>query len=340
MQAANPSCAGPHFCIEFVQAVAQVRENIEVAVVSENGEPLAFIPFRRTRGDVARPIADNFSDFHGCVISPESSWAADEMLRQCCLKAFYFSNVPENCLALERFVCTRREAPYIDLSQGFEEYRVSRRAAGSDEIQEALRKTRKIQRDIGPLHFEPRSTDPAVFRTLIRWKREQLQSRKLDDSFAADWVLPLLEGIANTSTDTFTGMMSVLRVGHEIVAINLGMKSRGVFHGWVTSYNRGFAKYSPGLMMITQLAQSAEENQIRRIEMGCGGEAFKKSLASGTQTFSSGTIDLRPVTRIATRGWMMTKELIRDTPLETAARSVFRQLQQAKHSVAPAFRDA
>ena len=339
LQAANPSCAGPHFCIEFVQAVAEVRGDIEVAMVSQDGEPIAFVPFRRARGNVARPIADNFSDFQGCVVSPDASWAADEVLRQCRLNAFHFSNVPENCPALEPFFWQRREASYIDLSNGFEEYRAARRRAGSDEIQESLRKTRKIQRDIAPLHFEPRSTDPAVFRTLIAWKRAQLESQKLGDSFAGVWVLPLLEGIVNTRSDAFTGVMSVLRVGGEILAINLGMRSRGVFHGWVTTYNRHFAKYSPGLMMMTQLAQSAEENRIRRIEMGCGGEAFKQSLASGTHTFASGTIDLRPVTRIATQGWMMAKAMIRDTPLEAVARTVSRQLGHTKQLVAPAFRD-
>jgi len=92
--------------------------------------------------------------------------------------------------------------------------------------------------------------------------------------------------------------------------------------------------------MITQLAHNADENQIHRIAMGCGGEAFKNSLASGTRTYFSGTIDSRPVTRFATRGWMAAKELIRDTPLEAAARTVFRQLQQAKTIIAPALRDA
>lgn len=340
LQASNATCAGPHFCPEFVQAVADERDCIEVATVTQDGRPSAFIPFRRTRGNVARPIADNFSDFQGCIASPEIPWEADELVRKCGLNAFHFSNAPVSCAALEPFVWKRKDASYIDLSQGFEAYRTARRKAGSQEIQESLRKARKIQRDVAPLHFELRSTEPEVFLTLIAWKREQLKSRRLGDSFADPWILPLLERIVHTKTDDFMGMMSVLRVGDELLAINLGMKSRGVFHGWVTTYNGRYAKYSPGLMMVTQLAQAAEENGIDRIEMGCGGEAFKKSLASGTNTFASGAIDLRPVTRFATQGWMMAKEMIRDTPLDTTARAAFRQLRHAKRYIVPSLRNA
>lgn len=340
LQAENPSCAGPHFSVEFVKAVAEVRDHIEVAMMSRGGEPFGFVPFRRTKGDIGRPIADNFSDFQGCIVSPNVCWDADEIVRRCRLNAFHFSNVPATCAALEPFVWQSKQASYIDLSEGFEAYRVSRRKAGSDELHEALRKVRKIQRDVAPLHFEPRSTDPAVFRTLIAWKRAQLKARNLGDSFAGPWVLPLLERIVNSQTDDFTGMMSVLRVGDEILAINLGMRSRNVLHGWVTTYNRDFAKYSPGMMMVVQLAQYAERQGVRRIEMGGGGEAFKMSLASGTYDLVSGAIDLRPVAKFATHGWMLAKEMIRDTPLEATARAAFRQLRQASLLVAPSPRDA
>jgi len=339
LQADNRSCTGPHYCVEFVQAVASVRDGIEVAIVSDNAAPFAFVPFRRARGNVGRPIADNFSDFQGCIGSRNTTWDAETVVRACSLNAFHFSNVPETCLALEPFFWQRKEASFIDLAEGFEAYRAARRKAGSDEVQEALRKTRKIQRDVAPLDLELRSTDPAVFRTLIAWKRLQLKAQDLGDSFADAWVLPLLERIVNTETENFSGMMSVLRAGDEIVAINLGMRSRDIFHGWVTTYNRRFAKYSPGLMMAMQLAQSAQERGIRRIEMGCGGEAFKKSLASGTHSFASGSIDLRPVTRVATHGWMLAKEMLRKTPLDAAARVALRQLRHAGHLMVPAIRD-
>lgn len=340
LQTANPSCAGPHFSVEFVQAVAQVRGGIEVAIMSRGGEPFGFVPFRRAKGNIGRPIADNFSDSQGCVVSPKETWEADDVVARCGLNAFHFSHVPAACAALEPFVWKRTQASYIDLSEGFEAYRAARRKAGSDELQEALRKARKIQREIAPLHFEPRSTDPAVFRTLIAWKRAQLKSRSLGDSFAGPWVLPLLERIVNAHTDDFMGMMSVLRVGEEILAINLGMCSHGIFHGWVTTYNLGFAKFSPGLMMVAQLAQAAPKYAIRRIEMGGVREAFKKSLASGTYTLVSGAIDQRPVAGIATHGLLMAKEMIRETPLEAAARAAFRKLRQANFFVVPPLRDA
>ncbi len=337
LQSANPSCASPHFSVEFVQAVAAVRDHIEVGIMSQGGEPLGFLPYRRAKGDVGHPIADNFSDLQGCVVPPRACWSADEVIRKCQLNAFHFSNVPATCSVFEPFVWQRREASYIDLSLGFEAYRASRRAAASKQIQETMRKSRKIQREVGPLHFEPCSTDPKVFRTLIDWKRAQLRSRHLGDSFSGPWVIPLLERIVNSQLQNFQGMMSVLRVGDEIIAICLGIKSQDIFHGWITTYNHKFSRYSPGLMLVIHLLQHAESQGVLRLDMGNGDQAFKKSLASGSYSLVGGSIDRRPVARVATQGWQMAKEMIRDTPLETAARAAIRQLRRRYSPIPPAF---
>ncbi len=47
LQVANPDLASPYFAPEFTQAVAAVRDDVEVAVVEERGQIVAFFPFHR-----------------------------------------------------------------------------------------------------------------------------------------------------------------------------------------------------------------------------------------------------------------------------------------------------
>ncbi len=335
LQAAYPWCAGPHFSPEFVQAVAAVREGVEVGVLTDRGETVGIIPYRRTKGDIGRPIADNFSDLQGWLVPPQIPCTADELIRKFGLNALHFTNVPTACHVLAPFAWRRKEAFFIDVSDGFEAYRLARRRAGSGQMQRLLRKARKLERDVGQLHFEPRSTSAELFRAMIASKRAQLRSRKLGDSFSGPWALPLLERIMQLNTEDCLGMMSVVRVGTEVLAIHLGMRSRDVFHGWVTTYNSKYAKFSPGLLMVAELARHAERSGIRRLDMGSGAEAFKRGLASGSCELLCGAIDVRPVARIATHGWMMAKEMLRDTPINDAARAAVRRLRNVTRPVAP-----
>ena len=322
LQRENSTLDGPFFCPDFVRLVAEERAGVEVAELQENSRPVGFFPYYRDRGNVGRPIVGRFSDFQGLVCPADLEWEPFELLRACGLSAWCFDGVLASQAPASKYHFARSQSTYLDLSSGFEAYRLERRSAGSDELRETLRKSRKIERDVAPLRFEAYSQDLSALDTLIRWKRDQLQALKRNDCFSESWVVPMLERVAMYRGQQFSGMLSTLHAGETLLAVNLGMRSDRVLHGWVTAFNREYRKFSPGLLLIVKLAQAAESLGIRRIDMGRGDESFKRSFASGAIPLAEGAVDLRWMPRLLTRGWICAKELVRGTSLDRPARKL------------------
>ena len=60
----------PFFRPEFTQAVAAVRDDVEVAVLDIQQQPVGFFPYQRSRRNVARPVAGRMSDFQAMIAFP------------------------------------------------------------------------------------------------------------------------------------------------------------------------------------------------------------------------------------------------------------------------------
>ena len=56
LQREDAAVASPYFRPEFTQAVACVRNDVEVAVMEEDGEPVGFFPYQRRGRNVATPV--------------------------------------------------------------------------------------------------------------------------------------------------------------------------------------------------------------------------------------------------------------------------------------------
>jgi CelD/BcsL family acetyltransferase involved in cellulose biosynthesis len=327
LQHANDMLDNPHFCPEFTRAVAEVRPNIEVAIVGDSERASGFLSFQRHRGTIGLPIAGPFSDFQGAVASREANWDAKEMLRRCGLTALRFETCLANQTQLLQLAAVTESSPFMDLSRGFEAYRVERRQAGTRELQESLRKSRKMEREQGALRFEADSEDEQVLRTLINWKIEQIEQMGVPNSLRLDWAIPLLHRILGNRSASFSGTLSALFAGEHLVAATFGMRSRTVLHGWLAAYNPDFRKYSPGNALLLQIAQEAESLGIQRIDMGRGPETYKRSFASGAVLVGRGSVDRRPVTAAVRHQMLRAKEWLRGTRVGPAAQRLARNLR-------------
>ncbi len=297
--------------------MAALRDDVEVAVLEENSEPAGFFPFRRARGNVGLPIAGRMCDFQGMIARPGTAWTARSLLRACGLSALHFCGVPLAQAPLQPYCWAQANSPYMDLSAGFEAYQSKLRGQGSTGLLRAGRKARKLDREIGPLRFEPDTREPPIFRALIRWKLDQYRRTKAVNYLAEPWKIPLLESLLRFRGHDFAAMLSALYAGDHLVAVHLGLCSRGVLHGWFPAYNPDFAGYSPGQVMWQQLAQGAQASGIRRIDLGPGDERYKVSLMTGAATVGEGSVDLRHLRKWACRSWFHTCEWIRSSPLRT-----------------------
>ena len=320
LQRADPAVDSPYFRPEFTQAVAAVRNDVRVAVLEEDGEPAGFFPFQRGRWGIGRPVGGPMSDFQGIIVRPGLAWSADEVVRGCRLRAWDFNHLVAAQEPFRRFHRVQAESPFMDLSAGFEAYQEERQRAGSTQLRDTLRKARKLEREAGPLRFEMHTTDPRAFATLVEWKSAQYHRTKAVNVFSFGWTLRLLERILAERAEAFCGLLSVLYAGERLAAVHLSMHSYAVLHSWFPAYDVAFAKHSPGLILLAEMARAAPALGIRRIDLGKGEAEYKTSFRSGTIPLAEGSVALHPLLRWLRHGWQHTRTWMRTSHLGAPAR--------------------
>ena len=324
LQRADEMLNSPFFRPEFTQAVASVRPGIEVAVLEENGQPVGFFPYQHERRGVARPVGWTLCDFQGLIAEKGVTITGNQLIRACGLKAWHFDHMIPSQKPFERHQRSQADSPYMDLSRGFDAYKQQRRQAGVREIQKLPRKWRKMEREVGPLRFEPNVPDGKIMDLLIDWKRQQYRRIRSVDHLTPRWTVELLHRIMSRSDEALSGMLSVLYINEQVLGIHFGMRSYDVLHSWVPAYDGNFYKFSPGLQLLLRLAEAAPALGLSRIDLGRGSEPYKQCFKSGATPVAEGSVDLRPVTRIVRRTWLGTRDLVRASPLRGTAQHMVR----------------
>lgn len=323
LQRSDPTLQSPFLRPEYTIAVAAVRDDVDVAIVEDNGEVVGFLPFQRTRRNVGRPVGGSMTDCQAFVVRADYEWDAKELIRGCGLKAWDYNNL----LASQRpFHCCHfgtGSSVYMDLSDGFETYRRQRRKSGSHRLKKIRKLTNQLGREVGPVRFESHTSDPKVLELLIEWKSDQYLRTKEVDIFSYDWTRSLLATLAAQPSQYLQGMVSALYAGDELVAIEMGLRSYDVLHEWVAAYNVEFAKYSAGNIIMVELAKTAESLGISRIDMGRARQAYKESFTSGSYDLATGSVGTSRLRQVSLKSAYRTQEMLRTSVLQAPARRVW-----------------
>lgn len=339
IQCENARFNSPFFRPEFVQKVAQFRSDVEVAMLECDSQTIGFFPFHRLRNGIARPVGMSLSDFQGAVTAADATFNPRQLLHSCGLRAWHFNHLIAAQREFAPYHWFAAGSPYMDLSEGFEHYQQERHRAGSHTVRQALRKIRKIERDVGPLRLIPYTTDERIFQSLVASKIKQYRRMRAVNHLAESWRIELLRSIACTREPEFAGMLSVLLAGDEVIAIHLGMISGGVLHCWFPTYADDFSKYSPGLIFWVRMAQEAASFGMRRIDLGKGDERYKQSLKSGALPLAEGSVELRPLIGTVRYGWARARELIRSSPLRGPGQMLVRSGRALLSYRSPGFKE-
>ena len=302
IRCANPELQSPYFTAEFMRIVASVRDDVEVAVVWENGEIIAFFPFQRSKFDPSRgiPLANLISDFQGLICKPDFACNPLRLIARCGLVVYNFNHFLASQKSFSRYHHYREPSPQIDLSRGYDAYVKGKRNEGSGLIKSCANLARRIEREVGPLRFVAHSADPDLLQHVLALKGEQLIRTGYRNIFAVDWVQVVIEKIHATQRDDFAGMLSLLYAGDRLIAGHFGMRSRTVWHYWFPAYDKHMAKYSPGLNLILKMAAYAPSAGLRKIDLDRGTTLYKRRLMNGEIAVARGSIDRRYVSQVRT----------------------------------------
>lgn len=100
-----------------------------------------------------------------------------------------------------------------------------------------------------------------------------------------------LENIRATESTNFAGMLSSAYVGDRLAAVHFGMRSHTTWHWWFPTYDPKLDKFSPGLILLLELARRAPDFGLDRIDLGRGDERYKASFASATTPLCEGSVE-------------------------------------------------
>lgn len=326
VQEAEPSLASPFFRPEFTEIVAAVRDDVAVAVVRRDDD-VTFFPFQRGRLGRGRPVGGRLSDYQGLVARGNPDLDAKTLLRACGLHGWDFDAVVAAQRTFEPFHRRVRSSPYLDLSRGFETFVAERAAARSDQVVDVQRQAERLTADVGPVRFETHVEDSTGLELLFRWKSDQYRRTGSLDIFTYPWVREVASRIQAARNEGFAGLLSMLYVSDQPVAAHLGMRSRSVWHYWLPAYDRRFAKYSPGLILLLRMAEAAGELGLPAIDLGKGDALYKSRLANANATLAEGSADVSSVGRVTGSSTRLARRIGQRTPVagRLARREIRRQ---------------
>jgi CelD/BcsL family acetyltransferase involved in cellulose biosynthesis len=324
----------PFFRPEFTRCVAAVHDDVEIAVLIQDGQTVGFLPFQRGKLNLGKPVGGKLSDYHGPILRQTAQLDPLALLSACKLTSWDFDHLVSATCAFDAYVRLRDRSPQLDLSEGFASYCFRRREAGNVSIHRQGQKMRKLAREVGTLDFIYDADDEEAFDLLRTWKSDQYVRTGLADVFAFPGTLALMDTLREHRGSHFAAPLSVLRSGERVAAVCLSLRSRGVLHSWFNAYNPELHTYSPGVALFLRLAEEAPQQGIHKIDLGRGVERYKSSLATGSVELGEGSITTPSLATWLRSGWRQTRDWVNHSPLARTARLPGRLLRPIRHWMA------
>ncbi|MEV5892180.1 GNAT family N-acetyltransferase [Nonomuraea fuscirosea] len=289
LQEAHAAFDNPFLSPEFTLTVGELRDDVRVAVIHDGQEIVGFFPFERHPLGIGKPVASGLTDAQGLVHAKDVRIDPVRLIKACGLSVYEFDHlVADQPLMSEHH--ERHPSPIIDLRDGWERYTEFLRLHSGKTYKSTLAKSRKLQREAGPMRHDYATTDLAPLRTLLGWKTDQYRRTGRTDRFAHQWIVELVERLLATQSESFAGVLDMIYVDDRPVAGHFGVRTRTTLAGWFPAYDPQYSKYSPGLIHHLAMAERAAESGIEVIDMGRGQKEYKDKLKNGELEVAEGRV--------------------------------------------------
>jgi len=114
-----------------------------------------------------------------------------------------------------------------------------------------------------------------MLQTLFEQKSEALDGKGIADVFAAPGVRDFFLDLAINSRTRDLVHVSALQVGPSLAAINFGFEFRQRYALFLVSYDRSFARLSPGVIHLNKLVERAIERGMTEFDFLVGEQRLK-----------------------------------------------------------------
>lgn len=300
MLRSNPSLSSPFLAPDFTLAVGRARTAARVGILEEDAEIVGFFPHERGAFGVGAPIGSGLSDRQGLVHVTGLRWDPMALLAGCDLSVWEFDHLAADQRPFAPHHRSCASSPVVDVSHGYSTYLSERLQSTNGSVAAALRKGRKLEREVGRLRLVLDVHDARLLATLRAWKSAQYRRMGWMDRFAHPETAGIIDTLVQARSQECSGTVSVLYAGDTPVAGHIGLRSTSVLCSWFPTYEVAFAAYSPGLLMLLGMAESAACHGIHRLDLGKGDEGYKRMLQSWDDPVAVGWVE-RPSVRASFR---------------------------------------
>jgi len=284
---------------DFASAVGRVRPDAAIAVIRRDGRAVGFLPHHRRPGGLARPIGAPLSDYHALIAEPGLSGM--EAMRLCGLREYRFSGLidPHQAFPPGAFSAAAEpiDAHAVAIGIGPDagaEHLESLRLASPKRFKNLRRLDHKLEREVGPITLVAPDRDPAVFATLMSWKRAQFCRTGLTNVFAAAWIHQLVHHLFDEGEGRLRGLMITLQVSGKPVAAHFGIREGERFHPWIASHDETLAAYSPGQVILWRAIEAMPALGLRWYDLAAGHDHYKTPYASRKLELAEGRVRTAP----------------------------------------------
>lgn len=294
-QKSSPELQSPFLSLTFAQAVDRHRPNARVAVVEVDGRIQAFLPFDLGPQRIAMPIGNPMNNLQGFV-AEDARFDARLVIRKAGLRGWRYSAAPvtQRALAAHHYDGTFVEALLINLSGGYDSYFASRSKKFAADFG---KQWRSMERCAGPASLEWGSTAPEHIRQLIDWKSAKYGGTR--ELFAEPAARSILEELSVSPNEDCRGVVTVLRAGDQVLAVNSTLTGPGVISGWFMGHDPEMKQFSPGKLILLATAKEAARRGITRFELGAGQDDYKCRVSNGSYPVAGGAVWAIPAERAA-----------------------------------------
>jgi CelD/BcsL family acetyltransferase involved in cellulose biosynthesis len=292
LRGANAALDSPYFHPGFAAAVHGVSHDVVVAVArGTDGSPTMFLPVQVHRG-IARPAGWPGVDFQAPIAAAGTAVDADALLRAGRWRALAFDHLLADAAGgLEDAIEVRHDSPFVDVTGGLDGYLERASSTGRQNMQQARRRTRKLEEEVGPLRFVADSDDPELLGDVVRLKRGQYRATGAADYFAAAGRQELLGSLLGNHDRDFGAVLSGVYAGDRLVAAHFGLRSDAVLHWWFPVYDPELARFGPGWLLLRQLVLAGPDLGITRIDLGRGDDEYKRRAKTGDTTVCEARVE-------------------------------------------------
>ena len=327
LRAEQPQKESPYFAIEFTQAVAAIRDDVQIAVFRDtDGAIEALLPFHKISETYLEPIGGRLNDVHGIIGGCNLS--ADQVLSRLAaigIRSASFHAAADFHGSNDRFQFRELQTHHLDLSEGWESYyRWAKK--NSSTIKRHGQKSRALARKHGEIRFEFQNADSAVLEEMIALKRAKYQRTKTFDILSVEWAADLLREIHQIQTDEFSGILSTMHAGDRLVAAHFGMITDQMLHYWFPTFDIEFNQFSPGTELLLRVAKECCDRNLNKLDLGFGDDDYKFKFSNGNDRVSCGLMTESKIAHQAAKARYIWRQRLKAMPLKPAVKRMLRKV--------------